>query len=63
MSAVQFQESKGSSLVCGSWDLAVSFGGRVTVCVDVVVVEDFRVPIYFVSGRVLQNLDLEILTS
>jgi len=43
MPAVQFQESKELSLVCGSWDLTVSFGGRVTVCVDVVVVEDFGV--------------------
>jgi hypothetical protein len=59
MSAVQFQESNGLSLVCGSWDFAVSFGGRVTVCVDVVVVENFRVPGILVSGRVLQELGFQ----
>jgi hypothetical protein len=59
MSAVQFQESNGLSLVCGSWDFAVRFGGRVTVCVDVVVVKNFRVPIILVSGRVLQKLEFQ----
>jgi hypothetical protein len=36
----------------------MSFGGGVTVCVDVVVVENLRVPNSFVSGRVLQDLGL-----
>lgn len=55
MFGVQFSCLTSRSLVDSSRNFTMSLSGRVAVSVDVVVVEDLRVPSYLISDEIISR--------